>query len=189
MELVQGVSLLSFLKARPQKKIVESDCKYIFSQIMKGIDYLHSKNIFHRDIKLENIIIDETNSLKIIDFGFGTCNPQSRLLNFFCGTPSYMPPEIIQKKDYIGPFADIWSLGILLYTLLSGSFPFRGIIFIYINFLQKNIGLSEKELYTKITKGNFCIPDDFSFDVKNLIKRILVINPANRINSSNVSYL
>ena len=126
MELVQGSSLLSFLKSKPYRKIDESNCKFIFSQIMKGMNYLHSKNICHRDIKLENIIIDEKDLIKIIDFGFGTSATKSKLLNFFCGTPSYMPPEIVLKKDYLGSNADIWSIGILLFTLLAGSFPFRG---------------------------------------------------------------
>lgn len=126
MEYVKGVSLLSFLKSKPNRKIDEIDCKYIFTQIMWGIDYLHSKNVYHRDIKLENIIIDENNNIKIIDFGFGASEPKTKLLSFFCGTPSYMPPEIVLKKDYLGSQADIWSIGILLFTLLCGSFPFRG---------------------------------------------------------------
>ncbi len=128
MELVEGVSLLNFLKSKPNRKLEENDCRNIFNQIITGLDYLHSKNIYHRDIKLENIIIDKNNIIKIIDFGFCSCNPRSKLLSFFCGTPSYMPPEIVQKRDYIGSYADIWSIGILLFTLLCGSFPFRGIL-------------------------------------------------------------
>ncbi len=103
MEIVSGVSLLTYLKTLPGKKIPETECTYIFKQIVSGIAYLHKNNIIHRDIKLENIIIN-TNSkvVKIIDYGFGCITSKSKLLNFFCGTPSYMPPEIIQKRDYIG---------------------------------------------------------------------------------------
>lgn len=129
MELVEGESLLSYLKSQPERKLDENSTKNIFQQIISGMVYLHSKNIFHRDIKLENIIIQNKNLIKIIDFGFGTCSPRNKLLNFFCGTPSYMPPEIILKKDYLGEYADIWSIGILLYTILCGAFPFRGIYF------------------------------------------------------------
>lgn len=124
--MVEGDSLLNFVKSQPDKKLAENLTKSIFFQIIEGISYLHSKNIFHRDIKLENIIIKSKSSIKIIDFGFGTCCPKNKLLNFFCGTPSYMPPEIILKKDYLGEYADIWSIGILLYTILCGFFPFRG---------------------------------------------------------------
>jgi serine/threonine protein kinase len=104
MELVTGVSLLNYLKAKPDRRIVESDCKILFMQITQGISYCHLKNIVHRDIKLENIIIETAhqNRAKLIDFGFGTICPLEKLQNFFCGTPSYMPPEIVQKKDYIG---------------------------------------------------------------------------------------
>jgi serine/threonine protein kinase len=125
--LIEGVSLLSYVKSFPQRKIDENKCKNIFSQIIDGMCYLHSKNISHRDIKLENIIIDDNNRIKIIDFGFGTVCTKTKLLNFFCGTPSYMPPEIIQKKEYLGLNADVWSIGVLLFTLLCGTFPFRGI--------------------------------------------------------------
>ena len=73
---------------------------------------------------------DDLSSLKIIDFGFSTHNSNGKLLNFFCGTPSYMPPEIIKRKNYVGTHADLWSVGVLLYTLICGSFPFRGKIVI-----------------------------------------------------------
>jgi len=126
MELVKGISLLTYLKAKINRRADEKDCQKIFSQLISGMDYCHKKNICHRDIKLENIIIDSDLNVKLIDFGFATLTSSSRLLNFFCGTPSYMPPEIVEKVDYNGILADIWSLGILLYTLLCGAFPFRG---------------------------------------------------------------
>ena len=129
MELIEGESLLAFVKSHQDRKLEENNCKLIFKQIIEGLMYLHENNISHRDIKLENIIIKDKSEIKIIDFGFSACHPKDQLLNFFCGTPNYMPPEIILKKDYIGEFADIWSIGILLYTILCGSFPFRGINF------------------------------------------------------------
>ena len=66
------------------------------------MNYLHNQSIIHRDLKLENIIIDEKNNIKVIDFGFGTISANTNFLSFFCGTPSYMAPEIVSKKDYIG---------------------------------------------------------------------------------------
>ena len=126
MEHINGVSLLNYLKSKPNRKIDEEIVKNIFNQIISGIQYIHSKHISHGDIKLENLLIDSNNNIKIIDFGFGTHSFNGKLLNFFCGTPSYMPPEIINRKNYQGSCADIWSVGVLLYTLICGSFPFRG---------------------------------------------------------------
>ena len=125
MELVEGNSMLTFLKSKPNRRIEEQLCKEIYLQILNGNEFIHSKNIYHRDIKLENLIINSNNTVKIIDFGFSARCPPNKTLNFFCGTPSYMPPEIVQKKEYIGSPVDIWSLGILLFTMLCGTFPFR----------------------------------------------------------------
>ena len=100
--------------------------------------YLHSLNVVHRDIKLDNILIEEdTKMVKMIDFGFSVIVNQNRL-KIFCGTPSYMAPEIVSKIEYSGPPADIWALGVLLYALLCGKFPFRG--------------QNDKELYNNIQK-------------------------------------
>ena len=104
MDLVSGVSLLHFLKSQPDRRIKEDNCKFYFSQIVKAIAYCHSQNICHRDIKLENIIVEDGRNIKLIDFGFGVISSRDKLLNFFCGTPSYMPPEIVQKKDYVGNY-------------------------------------------------------------------------------------
>lgn len=138
-DFVNGVSLQQFVKNHggATRKLSEPQCRRIFKQIAEGLEYIHSLNIAHRDIKLDNILIEEsTNMIKIIDFGFSViCNPSQRL-KIFCGTPSYMAPEIVQKREYDGRQVDMWALGVLLYALLTGTFPFRGI--------------SEQDLYYKI---------------------------------------
>lgn len=84
----------------------------------------------HRDIKLENIMVDAVEeakcSVKLIDFGFAIRIPSWKKLNIFCGTPTYMSPEITKKHEYFGKPADIWSLGVVLFSLLCGRFPFKG---------------------------------------------------------------
>ena len=127
MELIEGLSLLDYLKNKKNKRLEEYEAKKIFKQIIYGLNYCHSKFIYHRDIKLENIIVcDDQQNIKIIDFGFSTFASKSKFLNFFCGTPSYMAPELCFKREYLGQAVDIWSSGILLYTLLCGFFPFKG---------------------------------------------------------------
>lgn len=91
----------------------------------------------HRDVKLDNILLEEkTNMVKIIDFGFSVMSSLGQKLKIFCGTPSYMAPELTQKKEYDGKAVDMWALGVLLFVMLTGNFPFRG--------------QSESELYARI---------------------------------------
>jgi serine/threonine protein kinase len=81
-----------------------------------------------RDLKLDNILIDQNKNIKIIDFGFSIQSKSSAMLKLFCGTPSYMCPEIINRKPYLGPPADMWSIGVILYTMVNGVLPFKSMI-------------------------------------------------------------
>lgn len=127
MEYVNGVSLHTYSKnSNSHRRINETQCRKLFKQIAEGIEYLHSQNIAHRDIKLDNILIEEkTNMVKIIDFGFSCMCSSIQKLKIFCGTPSYMAPEITMKKEYDGKTVDMWALGVLLYVMLTGVFPFK----------------------------------------------------------------
>mmetsp|Transcript_5125 Transcript_5125/g.7819 ORF Transcript_5125/g.7819 Transcript_5125/m.7819 type:complete len:123 (+) Transcript_5125:4089-4457(+) len=90
---------------------------------------MHENNVIHRDLKLENILMDrQTQQTKLIDFGFSTKvkNSFESKLQYSCGTPIYMSPELAQKKEHIGGPADIWSLGVILFILLTGKVPFHG---------------------------------------------------------------
>ena len=126
MEYINGGNLFSFVKKR--RKLSEKISKFLFRQIILGIQHIHSKKIVHRDIKLENILIDLNNRIKICDFGIGIMlDSEDELIYDQCGTPLYMAPEIIlnaKKKGYKGYPVDIWSAGIALYIMLSGTLPF-----------------------------------------------------------------
>lgn len=90
--------------------------------VLKAVQYLHRKGISHRDIKLTNILVSKDLKVKLIDFGFA--DNGGKHLRAYCGTPSYMAPEIIQKKDYLGVCVDVWALGVVLYKLLTGEYAF-----------------------------------------------------------------
>lgn len=93
--------------------------------IANAISYIHSHNIIHRDIKAENILINRHRQLKLIDFGFSLqCEPM-QTIDTFCGTPTYMAPEIVSKTDHCPIYTDMWSLGVLFYVMLQGNYPFR----------------------------------------------------------------
>lgn len=134
---------------------------------MTAIEYMHAQDISHRDIKLENILIEaRTGKVKVIDFGF-SCQCKDRL-RVFCGTPSYMSPEIVSKKEYYGGPADIWACGVLLYTLICGTFPFKSIT-------------TEKELFRKINRGILSFSqDNLSSELKDLLKAMLHVDPSER---------
>ena len=127
MEYINGGNLFSFVKKR--RKLSEKTAKFLFRQIISGIKYIHEQNIVHRDIKLENLLIDLNNNVKICDFGIGRkVTSKSQLLYDQCGTLMYMAPEILlstKEKGYEGFPVDIWSSGISLYIMLSGTLPFN----------------------------------------------------------------
>jgi len=166
MEVVKGTSLHGFLKSKDKRRIDEPEAKRLFGQILNGIEHCHSNNVAHRDIKLENLLLDENENIKIIDFGFSTCMPVQKRIRIFCGTPSYMSPEIVTRKEYAGPPADIWALGVLLYAMLCGTFPFKG--------------STDKELYRRISHGLYSLPSYLSSASKALISKILTVDPDRR---------
>ena len=169
LEYINGINLLEIIKNEKYHYIPESRAKKIFVQVVKGIAHCHKKNIFHRDIKLENILVLKDDTVKIIDFGFGIiCKPDT-YQKLFCGTKSYMPPEIIKKEKYIACYSDIWSLGVLFFAMLFGIFPFKG--------------KDEDELFEKIKEAKLCFPEynPISDKTKKLFEKIFVINPCDRI--------
>ena len=123
MEYISGGNLQNFVKKR--RKLSEKTSRILFRQLIQGIKYIHSKGISHRDIKLENILLDLNNIVKICDFGVGKLTQKGEKLLDKCGTPVYMAPEIIKGDGYEGFPVDIWSAGVALYIMLSGNIPFN----------------------------------------------------------------
>lgn len=141
MEYLDGIALNNYLQSQPSHRASEKNAKSIVRALAAALQYLHARQISHRDIKLENVILGEELSPKLIDFGFSTCIERSKKVKIFCGTPSYMAPEIVQKKQYRGQPADIWALGVLTFVTLTGIFPFRG--------------ATDQQLYRKINNAEY----------------------------------
>ena len=120
MEYISGGELLSYISNRV--RLSEYESSLIFSQIISGVDYLHESGIYHRDLKLENIMLDKDNNVKIIDFGLAAID-EGKALKRQCGSIHYIAPEVL-AGPYNGAKADIWSCGIIFYAMVTGDMPF-----------------------------------------------------------------
>ena len=103
-DFIQGISLHQYVKQQcTNRQVKENICRRFFKQISEAFDYLHMRGIAHRDVKLDNVLIeDKTNMIKIIDFGFAAFCQDGQKQKIFCGTPSYMAPELVRKHEYDG---------------------------------------------------------------------------------------
>uniref|UniRef100_A0A674BML1 MAP/microtubule affinity-regulating kinase 3 n=1 Tax=Salmo trutta TaxID=8032 RepID=A0A674BML1_SALTR len=164
MEYASGGEVFDYLVAHGRMKEKEARAK--FRQIVSAVQYCHQKCIVHRDLKAENLLLDADMNIKIADFGFSNEFTMGNKLDTFCGSPPYAAPELFQGKKYDGPEVDVWSLGVILYTLVSGSLPFDG----------QNL----KELRERVLRGKYRIPFYMSTDCENLLKKFLILNPTKR---------
>ncbi|XP_057315201.1 serine/threonine-protein kinase MARK2-like isoform X3 [Hydractinia symbiolongicarpus] len=164
MEYASGGEVFDYLVAHGRMKEKEARAK--FRQIVSSVQYCHQKHVIHRDLKAENLLLDCDMNIKIADFGFSNEFSPGSKLDTFCGSPPYAAPELFQGKKYDGPEVDVWSLGVILYTLVSGSLPFDG----------QNL----KELRERVLRGKYRIPFYMSTDCEALLKKFLVLNPEKR---------
>ncbi|KAF2898176.1 hypothetical protein ILUMI_07996 [Ignelater luminosus] len=164
MEYASGGEVFDYLVLHGRMKEKEARAK--FRQIVSAVQYCHQKKIIHRDLKAENLLLDSEMNIKIADFGFSNEFTPGNKLDTFCGSPPYAAPELFQGKKYDGPEVDVWSLGVILYTLVSGSLPFDG--------------STLRELRERVLRGKYRIPFYMSTDCENLLKKFLVLNPAKR---------
>ena len=158
--------LLEYIRKRG--KLTEKISKIIFLQIAQGLKYMHKLNIVHRDIKLDNLLLDLSNTIKICDFGESKIlNPPDKIMLDHCGTPAYIAPEVFMKNGYRGFGCDIWSLGVTLYFMLTGEYPFKG----------RNL----EELKNNIFSKNLDKIEFISEEANDLLEKMLTINPEERI--------
>ncbi|KAG6396372.1 hypothetical protein SASPL_142520 [Salvia splendens] len=173
LEYVNGGELFDRIASRG--KYSEAQGRKLFQQLIDGVAYCHNKGVYHRDLKLENVLIDQSGVIKITDFGLSALPQHFRadgLLHTTCGSPNYVAPEILSNKGYDGATSDTWSCGVILYVILTGHLPFD----------DRNLVV----LYQKIFKGDTRMPKWLSSGAKNLIKRILDPNPNTRISMDDI---
>ncbi|KAJ3206261.1 hypothetical protein HDU82_004619 [Entophlyctis luteolus] len=171
MEYCAGGEAFDHLCKIQRMSDTDPGTRRMFREIVEAVAYCHDMNFVHRDLKLENVLLTENHSVKIIDFGF-TRPYTEKLLDTYCGSIGYAAPEMITGKKYSGPRADVWSLGVILYTLLCGYLPFDDD--------------NEIIVHQKISCLDYELPDFISEDSKNLISQILQINPHDRISVANI---
>ena len=151
----------------------ELTAKKFFYQIISSIKYIHKKKITHRDIKPENILLTQNNQkVKLIDFGLANNYSNNDLLSTSCGSPCYAAPEMVLGKKYKGIQIDIWSSGIVLYAMLCGYLPFEDD--------------TDENIYRNVILGKFDLPNRLSIHSKDLIKKILEVNPNKRIKLNDI---
>ncbi|XP_066561662.1 NUAK family SNF1-like kinase 1 isoform X2 [Amia ocellicauda] len=163
MEYASKGELYDYISER--RRLGERETRHFFRQIVSAVHYCHKNGVVHRDLKLENVLLDDNCNIKIADFGLSNLYHKDRLLQTFCGSPLYASPEIVNGRPYRGPEVDSWALGVLLYTLVYGSMPFDG--------------GDHKNLIRQITSGEYREPTQSS-DARGLIRWMLMVNPERR---------
>ncbi|XP_045580382.1 serine/threonine-protein kinase SIK3 homolog isoform X1 [Salmo salar] len=153
-------------------RMAEKDARRKFKQIVAAVHFCHCRNIVHRDLKAENLLLDHNLNIKIADFGFSNLFSRGQLLKTWCGSPPYAAPELFEGKEYDGPKVDIWSLGVVLYVLVCGALPFDG------STLQN--------LRARVLSGKFRIPFFMSTDCEYLIRHMLVLEPSRRLSMEQI---
>ena len=164
MEYCEGKDLMDFILSKQHLSELES-LKF-FQQLINALFYLHSQNIAHRDVKIDNMLLDKNKDLKLVDFGLSTKYSDDILLDQPCGTVVYAAPEVLDGNEYHGMLADVWSSGIVLYGMASGYLPFS----------DKDDEINKKN----VLEGNIDIPEFFSPLLKDLLRHMLDVNPITR---------
>jgi len=163
-DYIKGEQLLK--KIVKKKKFSEKVARKYFLDVLSAVSYCHEYQIIHRDIKIENILIDKDNSAKLIDFGLSNFYDREGFLGTFCGSLYFAAPELLSGMQYEGPEIDIWSMGVVLYVMVCGKVPFD----------DRNI----QSLYQKIIAGNLAV-EGLSSELESLLRRMLDPNRTTRI--------
>ncbi|XP_071730845.1 serine/threonine-protein kinase SAPK3-like [Rutidosis leptorrhynchoides] len=173
MEYAAGGEL--FVKICSAGRFSEDEARFFFQQLISGVSYCHLMEICHRDLKLENTLLDGSRAprLKICDFGYSKSGLLHSQPKSTVGTPAYIAPEVLSRKEYDGKIADVWSCGVTLYVMLVGAYPFE----------DPRDPRNFRRTISRIMSVQYSIPDyvRVSKDCRHLLSRIFVANPSKRI--------
>lgn len=163
-EYVEGGQMLDYIVSHGSLK--EKNARKFARGIALALEYCHSNNVVHRDLKIENIMINSKGDIKIIDFGLSNLYSPKSLLKTYCGSLYFAAPELLSAKPYTGPEVDVWSFGVVLYVLVCGKVPFD----------DQSVSI----LHEKIKRGNVEYPSFLSKECVSLLSRMLVVDPTKR---------
>lgn len=175
LEYASGGELFDYILKH--KYLKENVAKKLFAQLVSGVDYMHSKGLIHRDLKLENLLLDKHKNIIISDFGFVNSYNKAKndLMKTSCGSPCYAAPELVlTQSPYAGRKVDIWSIGVILYAMLSGYLPFD-------DDAENEDGADIVRLYNYICNNALTFPEYVSPLARDLLRKIIVPDPAKRI--------
>lgn len=166
MEFCGGGDLLNFVRGKG--RLCELEAREVFKQLVEGVAAVHEKSVLHRDLKLENVLLDlSLQTIKLCDFGISRIVEPGTVMNEQCGTPAYLAPEILYEEGYTGYESDVWSLGVVLYAMSVGRMPYKG----------KSI----EDLKAVLRSSPLNFPDFLSSSLQNLISAMLSQDPRTRI--------
>eukprot|EP00069_Balaena_mysticetus_P019966 bmy_12640T0 len=164
MEYLSGGDMYHYLKIHG--RMTEVEARGPFQQLLSALQHCHQRGIVHRDLKPLNLLFDSNMNIKLTDFGLSNKCDDTGQMDTICGTPPYSAPELFLGKSYSGPAVDVWSLGVVLYTMVTGCQPFGGKDF--------------QELRKQVLQGRYHIPAYLSLEIRDLLQKMIALDPSDR---------
>lgn len=161
MEYLSGGTLFTYLEA--QRGLTEGEARGAFRQLVPALQLYHERAAVHRDVELSSFLLDANNNVSISDFGRSNHGHPGKKLDTLCGSPAFTAPELFLGLPYTGPEVDVWSLGVILHTMVTGSLPFRG--------------RDYWELRQCMLRGQYHVPKHLSSEMRNLTQLMVTLYP------------
>ncbi|XP_038064163.1 CBL-interacting protein kinase 11-like [Patiria miniata] len=170
MEYIPHGDLTKYINRRGH--LCEEEARMLFHQLLDAVSYLHALDVVHRDIKCDNIMLDEQYNIKLGDFGFAAMCEAGQKLSEFCGSYAYTAPEILAGKEYDGKKADVWSIGVVLYAMLCGRLPYQ----------DESLDILIDNIYNP--QGKLLFHKKVSKDCRDFVRSMLITDPKARVSVS-----